>query len=84
MINLFKRYLFAWRFKRAVKQANDAAALTGLRYYVIYINGKLRVVPKQNIKALIHRHRFRKGTTVDDIERRALYSTKMGGRHVSN
>jgi hypothetical protein len=83
MINLIKRYLWAWRVKRAVKQANRAADITGLRYYVIYINGRLRVVPKQNIKALIRRHRFAKGTTIDDIERRAIYSTKMGGRHVS-
>lgn len=33
------------------------------------MGGKLKVVPKRNISELIHRHRFRKGTTIRDIEK---------------
>ena len=33
-------------------------------------------VPKRNICELIHRHRFRKGTTIRDIEKMALFITK--------
>lgn len=42
----------------------------------LYMGGKLKVVPKRNICELIHRHRFRKGTTIRDIEKMALFITK--------
>ena len=60
MIQLIKRMIFAWRYKRAVARACN----------------KLKVVPKRNICELIHRHRFRKGTTIRDIEKMALFITK--------
>lgn len=40
------------------------------------MGGKLKVVPKRNICELIHHHRFRKGTTIRDIEKMALFITK--------
>lgn len=46
-----------------------------MKFYVIYLNGRLKVVPKKNIKELVARHRFRKGITVQDIEKRALFVT---------
>lgn len=66
---------FAWRYRRAVRKAVRAARMTGLKHYVIYINGRLRVVPKKTMKELVARHRFKKGVTVQDIERRALFVT---------
>lgn len=76
MIRLIKRLIFAWKYKRAIKKADRLAKLTGLRYLVIYLNGRLKVVPKKAIKELVAKHRFRKGITVADIERRALFITK--------
>lgn len=76
MIELIKRIIFAWRYKRAVRKAKQLAELTGLRYWVIYLNGGLKVVPKKAIKEWAKNHRFRKGVTVDDIEKRALFITK--------
>lgn len=76
MIRLIKDLVFAWRYKRAVKEAVRNSELTGLRYYVISMNGALKVVPKKTIKELIHRRRFRKGVKVQDIEKRALFVTK--------
>lgn len=76
MIRLIKRLIFAWKYKRAIKKADRLAKLTGLRYLVIYLNGGLKVVPKKAIKELVAKHRFRKGVTVPDIERRALFITK--------
>ncbi|MCQ5074177.1 hypothetical protein NE648_08975 [Alistipes shahii] len=76
MIQLIRRLIFAWKYKRAVRTATRLAELTGMRYLVIYLNGSLKVVPKQTIRELVRRHRFRKGVTVDDIERRALFITK--------
>lgn len=76
MIRLIKRLIFAWKYKRAIKKADRLAKLTGLRDLVIYLNGGLKVVPKKAIKELVAKHRFRKGVTVADIERRALFITK--------
>lgn len=76
MIKHIKRLIFAWNYKQAVKEAAKQAEVTGLRYYVILLNGRLKVVPKKTIKELIKNHRFRKGTTLRDIEKRALFITK--------
>lgn len=76
MIRLIRRLIFAWKYRRAVRRAARLAELTGMRYLVIYLNGSLKVVPKRTIRELVRRHRFRKGVTVDDIERRALFITK--------
>lgn len=60
---------------RAVRKAKKLAALFGMKYYVISLGGSLKVVPKQTVKELVRRKRFRKGVTVEDIERRALFVT---------
>lgn len=75
MIKFIKRLWFAREYKRAVKKAIRFSRETGLKYYVIYINKKLKVVPKQTIKELVAKHRFRKGVTLRDIEKRALFVT---------
>lgn len=75
LIRLVKDLVFAWRYRRAVKKAKELARIFGMKYYVILLNGKLKVVPKQAIKELVRRHRFRKGVTVDDIEKCALFVT---------
>lgn len=75
MFRTIKKYFFAWLFKRAVRTANERARFFRMKYYVIYLNGSLKVVPKQTIKELVKRNRFRKGVTVDDIEKNALYVT---------
>lgn len=73
MIQLIKDIIFAWKFKRAVKKANKLSRLFGMKYLVISLNGGLKVVPKQTIRELVRTRRFRKGVTVSDIEKRALY-----------
>ncbi len=75
MFNRIKKYYLAWRYKRAVRKAKELAGLFGMKYYVINLNGSLKVVPKQTIKELIRRKRFRKGVAVEDIERHALFVT---------
>lgn len=76
MIRLIKEIIFTWKYKRAVKKADRLSKLTGLRYFVIYLNGGLKVVPKKAIRELVRKHRFRKGVTVADIEKRALFITR--------
>lgn len=75
MLNTIKRYYAAWQYKRAVRKAKKLADLFGMRYYVINLGGSLKVVPKQTIKELVRRKRFRKGVTLEDIERCALFIT---------
>lgn len=75
MIRLIKDIVFAWKFKRAVKKADKLSRLFGMKYFVISMNGALKVVPKQTVRELVRTHRFRKGVTVADIEKRALYIT---------
>lgn len=75
MFKTIKKYYAAWRYKRAVRKAKKLAELFGMKYYVINLGGSLKVVPKQTIKGLIKRKRFRKGVTVEDIERHALFVT---------
>jgi len=75
MFKTIKKYYHAWRFRRAVHKAKKLAGLFGMKYYVINLNGSLKVVPKQTIKELVRRKRFRKGVTVEDIERLALFVT---------
>lgn len=73
MIRLIKDIIFAWKYKRAVRKADKLSRLFGMKYLVISLNGGLKVVPKQTVRELVARHRFRKGVTVADIEKRALY-----------
>lgn len=75
MFNKINKYFLAWRYKRAVRKAKELAGLFGMKYYVINLNGSFKVVPKQAIKELVKRKRFRKGVTVDDIGKHALFVT---------
>lgn len=76
MIQLIKRTIFAWRYRRAVRQADKYSTLYGMKYYVLYMDGKLKVVPKRNVCELIRLRKFKKGTTIQKIEKMALFVTK--------
>ena len=58
-----------------MKKAVELSRLYGMKFYVIRLNGKIKIVPKRTIKELVARRRFRKGVTVQDIEKRALFVT---------
>ena len=75
MIKKIKRYIFAWRYRRAVRRANRLSAMFGIKYYVLNIGGSLRVIPKHYVKDMLRRHCFRKGVKIEDIERIALFIT---------
>lgn len=75
MFRFIKDLIFAWKYRRAVKRAIKLSKLYGMKFYVVYLNGGLKVVPKKAVKELVARRRFRKGVTVQDIEKRALFVT---------
>lgn len=70
-----KQLIWARRYRRAIKKADRLADAYKMKYFVILLGGKLKVVPKQNIKRLIREGRFKSGTKISDIESRALYVT---------
>lgn len=58
-------------------KAKELAELFGMKYYVINLGATLKVVPKQTVKELVRRGRFRKGVTVEDIEKHALFRNNL-------
>lgn len=75
MKTLFRKLIFAGRFRKAVRTADKWHHITHRKYLVVVVNGKLEVISKQELKNFIHIGVFRKGTTIQDIEQRALYIT---------
>lgn len=71
-----KRIIWGIRYKRAINKAEKLSQQFRIRYYVLLSRGRLKCVPKQNIKRLIHEGRFKPGTKVQDVENIALYITK--------
>lgn len=75
MFRLIKDIIFAVRFKRAVRKADYFHHITHRKYMVIVVKGKLEVLSKQELKKFVSNGIFLKGTTIGDIERKALYIT---------
>lgn len=75
MFKLIKDIIFGIRFKHAVKKADRFHHITHRKYMVIVVNKRLEVLSKQEIKKFVANGIFRKGTTVSDIEKKALYIT---------
>ncbi len=73
MIKFIKNYIFYIRYKRAVKNANKIKELTGKTTLVIIWKGKPVTVTKQALKDWIRDRRLKKGVTVAQIEKGALY-----------
>lgn len=76
MFTKIKQVIWGIRFKSKVREANRLAELFKVRYFVIMMNGSLKVVPKKVLKDLVAKKRFKPGTTIQDLEKRALYITK--------
>ena len=75
MLQLIKDIIFAFRFKRAAKKADRFHHITHRKYMVLVINKRLEVLSKQEIRKFLSNGIFRKGTTLSDIEQKALYTT---------
>lgn len=75
MYRLIKDLIFGFRFKRAVKKADRFHHITHRKYMVLVINKKLEVLSKKEIKKFLAHGIFKRGTTIEDIEKNALYTT---------
>jgi len=74
-INRIKGWFLRKRTERLIKRAKKLHELTGYKYMVVFAAGRLTVVSKRTIKEMIKRKVFSKGTTVQDIEKKAIYIT---------
>ena len=75
MLRLIKDIIFSFRFRRAVRKADRFHHITHRKYMVLVINKKLEVLSKQEVRKFVTNGIFQKGTTVEDIESKALYIT---------
>ena len=71
---------------RSIEKANALAKATGYTYYVLKTKGRIVVRPKRLIKNMLacKGKYFKRGTTIQDIERIALYIAKNQGKNVSD
>ncbi len=70
-----KRIVENIRIKKAIKKANRLFDHTGMKFIVIWYDGKPLVKSKQELKKLIQTGFF-KGITIQEIEQKALYKTR--------
>lgn len=71
-----KKLIWGIRYKRAVRKANKMAATYNTTFLVLVIKGKLRVCSRTRLKELIRRRYFVKGTTIQSLDKVAVYITK--------
>ena len=75
-MNFFQRLIFSIRTRWAIKDAVALSKGSGKRYLVLNVKGRPQVIAQTTIRTLIRQHLFRKGTTLNDIRRKALFITK--------
>ena len=73
---LINKLLFNYRLKKAVKKADEWAKLRPRKYLVILYAGKPLVVSKQKLRLWKAQHKFKKGITLEQLEKGALYVTQ--------
>lgn len=64
------------RFKWLIRRAERLSRLDGYVRFILLVGGSKRIVRRRDIKRMIGRRLFKKGTRIEDIEKKALYRTK--------
>lgn len=75
-MRLIRRIIFQWRKYIAIKAAIRAHEADGRKYLVIVLKGKPTVVSKGELRKWKARGAFKKGVTIQDFEKMALFVTK--------
>lgn len=73
---IFDSIMFRWRVRQAVKGAVEGHKADGRKYMVIILDGKPTVVTKGDLRKLKARGAFKKGVSVNDFEKRAIFVSK--------
>lgn len=75
-MNILKRIRFQWQKHQAIKTAIRAHEADGRKYYVIILDGKPTCVAKGTLRKWKSQGAFKKGVTIKDFEKRALFVSK--------
>lgn len=75
MKQFIKDLILNYRIKRAIKLAENLSKAGKRKYLVLMVAGVPRVYAKQDLKRMIAQRKFRKGTRIQDLERRAILIT---------
>lgn len=76
MIKRLRKIIWAYKYKKAIKKADKAAKDYNTTYMVLLYKGKLKVASRKALKRLIAQRRFKKGVTIRDFDKNALYIAK--------
>lgn len=74
-LNFIKSTQNYYRCKSAIKKANMLKETTGRTQLVLMSKGKPVVISKKTLKRSIRQHGFKKGFTIQDAEKIAIYKT---------
>lgn len=75
MRKIIQDIIRAWKYKRAIRKADTLRHITHRKHMLLVIGGKFEVLSKQEVRKFVAGGVFRKGTTTQDLERKALYIT---------
>lgn len=75
VINRLMRWWYQRKLVKLIDKANKRKRLTGYKYMVIRWKHRLVLVRKQELKQMVLEKYFRKGVTIQKLEKNALYIT---------
>lgn len=68
MIQFIKDMILNYRIRRAIRLARELSEVSKRKYLVLLVAGVPKVFSKQELKKMIAQRKFRKGTTIQDLE----------------
>ena len=75
MLQFIKDMILKYRIRRAIRLAGELSEVSKRKYLVLLVAGVPKVFSKQELKKMIAQRKFRKGTTIQDLEKRAILIT---------
>lgn len=75
MKQFIKDLILGYRIKRAIRLAEELSRVSKRRYLVLMVAGIPKVYSKQELKKMIAQRKFHKGTTIQDLEKKAILIT---------
>lgn len=75
MKQFIKDFILNYRIRRAIRLADELSKASRRKYLVLLVAGVPKVYSKQELKTMLRSRRFRKGTTIQDLEKKAILIT---------
>lgn len=75
MRQFIKDFILNYRIRRAIRLADELSKASRRKYLVLLVAGVPKVYSKQELKTMIRSRKFRKGTTIQDLEKKAILIT---------